>query len=370
MDSVDKDDDLRATLEAAYAEATSAPEPAPEPAAEAVPDTPEPEAKAEPTSDRPRDERGRFVSGEEKPADAKPANTDAAPTAPAATPEGSGQKPDAQTASAPVAPEGAPAPPVTWSSEAKTKWTELPEWAQREVHKRELESRRALSKMDEERAFAKSIQQALTPVSPLIQSAGLPPAQYLSQLVQTDHFIRTADPQQLKQTLLNFAAQRGITFTDAPSDAPDKDATIAQLQQRLATLESGWQTREQQSKAQQEALIQSEIQKFSSDPANIHFEQVKDVMAGLLVSGRAQSLKDAYEQAIWADPAIRESILAAKNAERLAEQRRKDAEAAKAAKAKAKSVVGGPGAVAPARPPERDLRGELEAAFAEFGGRA
>lgn len=60
-----------------------------------------------------------------------------------------------------------------------------------------------------------------------------------------------------------------------------------------------------------------------------YFEQVRDAMRGLLNSGAAQTMEDAYEKAVWITPEIREKFLADKSAADLS------AKVAEAEKAKA-----------------------------------
>lgn len=349
--------DLRTTLESAFREAEAAqtaPEPPPEPAAS---------AQHAPTDDRPRDERGRFVSGVSETTDS---TTKADPAASEAGADAAAPKPETP-APAPET-DAAPAPPVSWSAQAKAKWHELPPEIQAEVAKRERDVTKGFTKLDDERAFARSIQQVLSPVASVMQANGLPPTQYLQGLVQTDQFLRTASPDQVKQALMNFAAQRGIRF-DADATQQPSEPNYTALQQQVAQLQSQLTAREQAARHAEESTIAADIEKFRNDPANVYFEQVKSAMSGLLMSGRAQSLKDAYDQAVWAVPETREALLAQQKAQEIARQRTEQAKAASAAKAKAVSVSGSPGiAVSASAAPAGSLREELERQFRASSG--
>ncbi|MGR2433573.1 hypothetical protein FDG14_24970, partial [Salmonella enterica] len=78
---------------------------------------------------------------------------------------------------------------------------------------------------------------------------------------------------------------------------------------------------------QQNQTVMSEIEQFKSNPANVHFEAVKDDMAILLQSNRAESLQDAYDKAVWMRPDIRKSLV---------EQQRTEAEQKSATQAREK----------------------------------
>jgi hypothetical protein len=55
-------------------------------------------------------------------------------------------------------------------------------------------------------------------------------------------------------------------------------------------------------------------------------------MGQLMNAGLAKDLKDAYDQAVWANPSLRDQILSEREATRQAELAKTQAEAAKAAR--------------------------------------
>ena len=110
------------------------------------------------------------------------------------------------------------------------------------------------------------------------------------------------------------------------------------------------------------SYAQSELQKFTSDPAHIYYEDVKEDMALLLSQGRAQDLKDAYEKAFWMNPKVREAVQA--DQLRQAEAKRLNEAKQKAANAKRASFdVSGTGATNTASKQDLTLRQELEQAW-------
>ena len=91
-----------------------------------------------------------------------------------------------------------------------------------------------------------------------------------------------------------------------------------------------------------------------------HFEAVRPRLAALMRGGTAESFEDAYEQAVWADPALRQKALEARDAEMAA--RRESARKAEVAKARnaGRAALSGSEPARSALPPARSHREELE----------
>ena len=138
------------------------------------------------------------------------------------------------------------------------------------------------------------------------------------------------------------------------------------LQNELANVKRQLQTFGSFAENQALAPLQAQIEAFGKEPANLHFETVKPEMAALLQAGRAQSLQDAYDMAVWARPDIRSSLIAqqqqAAEAKRVTDARAK----VDAAKRAGGSVIGSPGIGASNDPKagNRSIREELVAQMA------
>lgn len=352
--------DLRQQLEQAFSAAREDPPEKPEtpPVAEAVP--------APAGDERPRDERGRFVSGLEKPQEepAAPASAPdpkaAAPATPAA-PDPKAAAPAAQ----PAAPTAA-APPNGWSAEAKAKWHELPAEIQAAVAKRETDIAKFTGKTDEERSFGREMQRVVAPYLAQIQAEGGTPAGAVQSLLNTAYVLRNGSPEQKQQALIAVAQQFNIPIPN--SDGSQTPDDVAALKQELAAVRGELQQIRQGSSQADQARIQADIDAFAADPSHPHFEEVKAVMGALMTSGSARTLQEAYDQACYARPDIRTTLQAQQRAAE--EQKRRSEEKAKAdaARAKAVSITGGPGSAAPTAPANRSLREELEANFRTASG--
>lgn len=288
---------------------------------------------------RARDEAGRFAKAEE----GKARETLTIKEKPAAQEVGSLKADVSTTASAPppaLAPEidkegkhlERIPPPAGWKGAAKVDWDRMPrtvrqsiaaDYAEVEQIRNEIAPLKEL--FDANREF-------------LVNQAGSV-VEAQRQMMQFAH-MSVDNPVQLAEHILRA---RGLdpraVFSGQPSQVsaqgqqPDQQALVAQLvQQQLQPILGQFQ----QQSLQQEI---SKVQAFRSDPAHPYFNDVASHIKGLLEAGVATNLQDAYDQAIWADPTIRQQLMSAQ-----AEEAKKThaAEVAKANQAKAASLRGSP----------------------------
>lgn len=290
---------------------------------------------AEQAAERARDEKGRFAKQDEakpretlklkeKPADA-PAKAPDAPLNPADAPPGAKPAEVAKPADEPIA------PPLEFKGLAKTQWGKLPKAIQSELSEHYQSVAAAKAEFE-------PLARAVAPHRDLlIRDAGSVESG-INQLMQFYNAYLT-NPQAL---IHHIARTRGIDL-GAPQGqppqggtqqaAPDINSLIAQtVQQAIAPI----QERFQQTETQQ---IEQTLSAFAADPKHPYFQDVKVHMGQLLKAGAAKDLSDAYEQATWANPVIRQQLLQAQAEETAKTQA---AQAATARKAAAASLTGAP----------------------------
>jgi hypothetical protein len=330
---------LRDTIKSAFEEANK-----PETPAEGAP------AEAQPLIDgRERDEQGRFI----------PKLTE--PKRDTLT------LPKKDAIAQPAAPE-AVKPPDGWTAAAKAEFNKLTPLIQGEVLRREKEAHQKITAQDSDRSLGVELRKIVEPYLPMIQADGGDIKQGFQQYLNYAYVFRSGTPQQ-KQAALHaianaFNVPLGPLQHEAPQNAP---APIAQADvQRLVQAEI-----QNQRQAWEQATLKGEIEAFSADAGHEHFETVKPIMAALLESGKAETLQDAYDQAIWAEPSIRSTLsaqqLSAAETKRLTDSKQRT----DAAKRASPSVTGGPGGAKPSAngAADRSLRDELKANFAAATGR-
>src|SRR5690606_5246685 len=128
-----------------------------------------------------------------------------------------------------------------------------------------------------------------------------------NKLLQADHILRYSKPEQKAAYLAELAQQYGVDMSVASAHKPDPNVIAMRQQLEHMQMQRAQEQQTQQFQNQQKML--SEIQQFSSDPKNEHFALVREEMALLLESGKAANLQEAYDQAVWMRPEIRQTLL-------------------------------------------------------------
>lgn len=258
------------------------------------------------------------------------------------------------------------AAPQSWNAAAKAEWDKVPPSLQAEINRREGEMHKSMTRLDEERTFGKQMKETISPYMPIIDSLGIPPMKAIQSLLNVEYQLRTASPEQKVQLMHTMAKNYGVNLGNAPAQAY-VDPQVQALQQRVESQEQRWAREEQFRAQQQNNEVQGVISAFASDPANIHFETVKQHMGVLLERGLAKDMKDAYDQAVYANPSIRSTLLEQQTAAALEAKREAIKNQTNAAKRASVSLTGSPGGAIPnGKLPERSLREELAAQFSAY----
>jgi hypothetical protein len=325
--------DLRSTIMAAV-EKQRSPEPElplddkPEPVeAKAAEDKPETEAER---NERLRDKAGKFA-------------TEKNAVKPEQTPEKGLAKPADAEAPKPED-DGKPAlrPPPGWSPTAKAAFDKLPAEVKQAVANREEEVNRGFAKFQAYKPIDRYMQMA--------EQSGTTLDKALENYVGIENRLRQdfpagvaelcqrqgVHPVALAQAILarhGVAPSNGAAGeTQAHQTAPSVD--LSPVMQKISALESFIEQQQTQG-------VQTEIQRFASDPKHAFFENVKTVMGRLINSGQADDLDDAYDQACWANKEIRELLIKQQSAPTPSANA---ADAVQRAKAAAKATGGAPSA--------------------------
>lgn len=295
---------------------------------------------------------GKFLRrGDAAPAPA----TDAAPapSAPAAQPAADAAK---VAAAAPAA--GAPdAAPSSWTPTAKEKWNALDPAVKAEVVRREREIETGLQRASDVRKFGDSVMQEFAPYAQILAKEGATPQGAIRSLLETVHTLRYGSPEHKHALFMSLAQQYGIDVTK------EIDPEKARLQWELDSRNARDARAQTDAQVELQRDVQSELEAFIATPGHEHYPTVRQAMAGLMQSGVAQNLQDAYDRACWADPTVRAALQAAESLKKAADQaKNRNALAA---------VNGAPGAVSTGGPAvdPTNLRALIESQFAVGSGR-
>lgn len=327
--------DLREALESAFA-ADEAPKDEPQTAQQDQ--TPEPETVA---VERNRDEQGRFSSGDE---------------APPAKPEPVAEAPEIKA-------------PSSWKPEAKAAYIK----AERgealtpqeikvltaEANRRESDFLKGLEEFKGHAQKARTYEQVIAPYQQTLQQLGVDAPTAISKLLQADHTLRHADPIQKAQYFQNLAREYGIDLGQI-NEIPQQDPQTQYLMQQLNELRQTQQMWQNSIQQQEQAKANQELSQFATADKT-HFEAVRNDMADLLETGKAQSLDQAYEMAVWMRPDIRQTLIEQQQIE--ARKNYEEQQRAQKAKAASISVRGSSPSSTGSQPVTGSLRDILEAQF-------
>ena len=207
----------------------------------------------------------------------------------------------------------------------------------------------------------------MQPYLQVFQSQGIDPMQQVSGLMRAHVALATGTPEQKQQFFQHLAKEYGV---DLDTEAPYVDPQVAGLQKQLSDLQSRLNGREQHEANEARSKLQAEIDSFASDPAHQYFDEVANDMAGLLRSGAAKDLKDAYDKAIWANPITRAKEQARLTADAEAKAKAEAAERAKQARKATGANVKSSAKAASGTAPLGSIDDTLNAALAAIKSRA
>ena len=248
-----------------------------------------------------------------------------------------------------------PEVPEHWSEEDKALLAKLPnDTARRDflaLYKRmETGANEKFEQAAEARKFHDEVGQLIAPFDAELQAAGLTRVDGIKRLVDAERLLRQ-NPQAGLQWLLDQygAGQYQIVPKGAHPQPNGKDNGVrdprvdAILAER-AEQERAAQIAQQRQMVEQTNAAQTRIKEFAEakdDAGNLkypHFQAVRSTMGALIqgavASGQQLSLEDAYQQAAWANPALREELTKAQQeaaAKSAAEQRKEAVRKARAA---------------------------------------
>lgn len=222
------------------------------------------------------------------------------------------------------------AAPSSWAKEQHEHWAKMPREAQDYVELREKQMLEGLGQYKADATYGKQIRDVLAPHSQLLAAQGIDAPRAVQTLLSTHAKLSTASPADKLATILDIAKHYGVQLT--PGEQAPANPELQYVKEKLTSLESALTAREQAELTQARSRVASEVEAFSSDPANPYFDEVAEDIVAMINIG--MPLKDAYEKAVWANPVTRQKELARLQTEADAKTRetaKKEAEAARKA---------------------------------------
>jgi hypothetical protein len=240
--------------------------------------------------------------------------------------------------------------PISWSAEQKAKFSTLPPDLQGYIAQRDKESHDAITRAGQQIKAFEPIGEVIKQYSDSFQRNGLQPHDAFARMMEVERMLDRNPRAAIEQ----IAKAYGVDLGQNEQPATPESAELAELRAKVATFESKLTEQERARENEVQTKLSREIADFAKDKP--HFEAVRHIMAGLMQSGAAETMQDAYEKATYADPIIRQSILADQH--KAEEAKRKEEEAKRVAAAKKAggvNVKSSPGAAPAAKSNDAEL---------------
>lgn len=230
-----------------------------------------------------------------------------------------------------------------------------------EAERRESDFHRGVESFKTHAQKARAFEQALAPYQQTIQQMGMDGPTAAARMLQVEHTLRYADPATKAAMLQKIAQDYGIDMGMA-QQLPQQDPQTQYLMQQLNELRQTQQMWQNSIQEQERSKANHELENFASSDKT-HFEAVRNDMADLLESGKAASLEQAYEMAIWMRPDVRQTLIQQQQIE--AQKKYEEQQRAHRAKTASVSVKGSSPSSSGSQPVTGDLRALLESQFAQ-----
>lgn len=231
--------------------------------------------------------------------------------------------------------------PASWTAEAKEQFAQLPKETQKYISEREAQREKAINssmaKLAETEKAYSGIQAVTQKHGQYLQQIGMSADVAFDTLLTAEYTLRNGTPEQKAQLFQQLAQDYGVPIQGNP------DNQVSRLYQEVNTLKS---TISSLTQSQQEAALQENIKTINAfaeakddkgSPIHPHFEDVREAMSKLMLSGFADTMDEAYSKAVLLVPEVKAKIDA--------ENKRKadiaNAEKAKKAKTQASTKSGG-----------------------------
>jgi hypothetical protein len=225
--------------------------------------------------------------------------------------------------------------PKTWTKEALAKWSTIDPVVQAEITKREGDFLKGIGMYKEAAELGSRYDKVVEPYKPILAAENVDPVGLFQSFAANHYLLSRGTSEQKLQVCANLVKGYGIDLnaliTHIGEDAvAPADPEVAALRQEIDALKQGIDAQRSDAMTVAQTRIQQEVDAFAADTAaHPYFNEVINDMMALMKAGSAQSLQEAYEKAVFANPETRQKEIERLTAEKLStaaaeEQTRKD----------------------------------------------
>jgi hypothetical protein len=236
--------------------------------------------------------------------------------------------------------------PSTWKKEYVQIWDKMEKGEQiskedftkfaEYANQRESEYKKGVSTYKAEADRARSYEEAIAPFVSELQAQNISPAAWINNLGRAHMILSKAPMNEKVEMFQRLAADYGIQFNgESVAQAQQLDPYTQQLMNQLNQVNQEVSSIKSRFQQEEEARLNAEIQKFSSNVEKFpHFDVVREEMAQLLELGKAQDLETAYKKAVR----MNDEVWALEQDKLLRDAKQTAAKSQQVAKAKAAAV--------------------------------
>jgi hypothetical protein len=227
-------------------------------------------------------------------------------------------------------------PPKTWTKEALAEWATIPPKVKAEIHKREADFFKGIEQYKETAAIGKAYDSVVEPYRAALAAENINPVELFKAFAANHYTLARGTIEQKVALVSNLIKGYGIDpemLQKSFDPQPYVDPELRSVKERLAAMEREREMNVQREMETRKSEALRQVERFSSDPANVYFDKVSHLIPQLLQSGIAKDLPDAYQQAIMLHPEVRELEFARRQAEQAEKSAREKADKVAAARA-------------------------------------
>lgn len=225
--------------------------------------------------------------------------------------------------------------PKTWTKEALETWATIPPRAQQEILKREEDFLKGITGYKQAADLGVRYSKVVEPYAPILAAENIDPVGLFQSFAANHYLLSRGTEEQKVQLAAQLIHGYQIPFEKVASfigenaiSSPDPE--VIALRKELNELKSGITSQQTAALEKTQEAIQSEVDAFASDTAaHPYFNEVVGEMMNFMKTGSAQSLKEAYDMAVYANPVTRQKEIDRLTTEKLSaaaaeEKARKD----------------------------------------------
>lgn len=260
--------------------------------------------------------------------------------------------------------------PRTWKPEAAAKWAALDPAIKAEIQRREADMFRGIEQYKGEASIGRGVRKFLEPYREILERDQIDPMMLIGNLVSAHAKLSLGQPHERVELFQRLMMDYGVSLEQLGGlvDIPRPDPAVSALQNNVAQLSSRIDSYEAIRRDAQRAEISQQIQTFASDPAHPYFNELSDDITGLIKGGVCRTLQEAYDRAVWSNPATRAKEQARLQTAQAEAARKEAAEKAKTARQATATNVRSTATRGSAAAPVGSLSDTIDEVFAQLKG--